>query len=180
LRPNNLYLAMVDFNTIILQYGEQGDKTGWTYIEVPADIAQQILPDNKRSFRVRGLLDNFPIAGMSLMPIGEGNFMMALRQEIRKGIRKGRGAMLRVRLEHDKDFKIEMPEDLQECFDFEQPEAFAYFNNLAKSHQGYFIKWITDAKTIETRANRIAKTINAALRRMDYGAMLREQKKLRE
>jgi hypothetical protein len=46
--------------------------------------------------------------------------MMALRQEIRKGIRKGRGAMLRVRLEHDKDFKIEMPEDLQECFDFER------------------------------------------------------------
>jgi hypothetical protein len=28
---------------------------------------------------------------MALMPMGEGNFIMALREEIRKGIRKGEG-----------------------------------------------------------------------------------------
>ncbi len=171
---------MVDFTTIILQVAEQGDRMGWTYIEVTADVAQQLLPGNKKSFRVRGKLDNFEIAGMALMPVGSGNFFMSLREEIRKGIRKTKGATLRVQLEHDIDFKIEMPDDLKDCFDYEQPEAFEYFNSLAKSHQGYFIKWITDAKTEETRANRIAKTINAAIRRMDYGAMLREQKKLRE
>jgi hypothetical protein len=33
---------MVDYNTIILQFGEQGEKTGWTYILVPADVAQEI------------------------------------------------------------------------------------------------------------------------------------------
>ncbi|MBD1383704.1 DUF1905 domain-containing protein [Mucilaginibacter rigui] len=170
---------MVDFTTIILQVSEQGDKNGWTYLVVPADVAQQLLPGNKKAFRVRGKLDDFAIAGMALMPVGGGDFFMSLREEIRKGIRKTKGAMVRVQLEHDKDFKIEIPADLQECFDFEQPEAFEYFSGLAKSHQGYFIKWITDAKTEETRANRIAKTINAAVRRMDYGAMLREQKKLR-
>jgi hypothetical protein len=166
---------MVDFNAIILQFGEQGDKTGWTYIEIPADIARQIQPNNKRSFRVKGLLDNFTVAGMALMPVGNGNFMMALREEIRRGIRKSSGAMLRVRLEFDKDFKIEMPADLQECFEFE-PDAYAFFNSLAKSHQGYFIKWITDAKTEQTRANRIANTINATLRRMGYAMMIRELK----
>jgi hypothetical protein len=170
---------MVDFNTIILQFNEYGDKTRWTYIEIPADMARQLKPNDKRSFRVRGLLDDFPVAGMSLMPMGEGKHIMALRQEIRKGIRKSRGAMLRVRLEFDVDFKMEVPDDLQECFDFE-PEAYAYFSGLTKSHQGYFIKWINDAKTEETRANRIASTINATLRRMDYGAMLREKKKLKE
>jgi uncharacterized protein YdeI (YjbR/CyaY-like superfamily) len=87
--------------------------------------------------------------------------------------------MLRVRLEFDPDFKLEVPEELQECFDFE-PAAADYFNSLTKSHRGYFIKWINDAKTEETRANRIASTVNAALRRMDYGMMLREKKKLRE
>ncbi|MCO5933967.1 YdeI/OmpD-associated family protein [Mucilaginibacter sp. RB4R14] len=171
---------MVDFATIILQVTEQGDRMGWTYIEVPADVAQQLLPGNKKSFRVRGKLDNFEIAGMALMPMGSGNFFMSLRKEIRKGIRKTKGATLRVQLETDMDFKIEMPDDLKDCFDYEQPEAFEYFNSLAKSHQGYFIKWITDAKTEDTRANRIAKTINAAIRRMDYGAILREQKMLRE
>nr|WP_231876113.1 YdeI/OmpD-associated family protein [Mucilaginibacter sp. L294] len=178
--PNTIYLGMVDFSTIILQVAEQGDRLGWTYLIVPADVAQQLLPGNKKAFRVRGKLDDFAIAGMALMPVGGGDFFMSLREEIRKGIRKGRGAMLRVQIEHDKDFKLEIPADLQECFEFGEPEALEYFNSISKSHQGYFIKWITDAKTTETRANRIAKTINAAMRRMDYGAMLREQKKLRE
>jgi hypothetical protein len=180
LPANTIYLGMVEFTTIILQIAEQGDRSGWTYIEVPADVAAEILPGNKKSFRVRGKLDDFAITGMALMPLGSGNFFMSLREEIRKGIRKRKGATLRVQLEHDKDFKIEIPEDLKDCFDFEQPEAFEFFNGLAKSHQGYFIKWITDAKTTETRASRIAKTINAAVRRMDYSTMLREQKKLRE
>lgn len=170
---------MIDYTTIMRQYGENGDKTRWTFVIVPLDVVQQILPGNKRSVRVRGWLDEYPVAGMSLMPVGEGDFILALKAGIRKAIRKESGAMLRLRLEHDKDFKVEMPADLQECFEFEQPEAFDYFDSLSKSHQGYFIKWIADAKTEETRANRIAKTINAAARRMDYGAMLKEQKRLR-
>jgi hypothetical protein len=170
---------VIDYNTIILQFNEQGDKTGWTYIEVPADLAQQIHPESKQAFRVRGWLDDLAIAGISLLPMGQGNYMMALRHEIRKGIRKSKGAMLRVRLEFDADFKMEAPDDLLDCFEFE-PEALDYFNSLSKSHRGYFIKWINDAKTEQTRANRIANTINATLRRLDYGAMLRELKKLRE
>src|SRR5437588_8366020 len=119
---------MIEFVTIILQFAEQGEKTGWTYIEIPADIAQQIKPGNKKSFRVKGMLDAFPVNGMALMPMGEGNFIMALKAEIRKGIRKRAGAMLQVRLEADNDFKVEMPSDLQECFDFE-PEACEFFNS---------------------------------------------------
>src|ERR1700748_1799847 len=116
---------MVTLDTIILQFDEQGEKTGWTYIEVPADIAQQLKPGNKQSFRVRGMLDGFAIAGIALMPMGEGNFIMALKAEIRKGIHKNAGAMLQVKLEVDNDYKVEVPADLQECFDFE-PEAQAF------------------------------------------------------
>jgi hypothetical protein len=167
---------MVEFNTIILQFAEQGEKTGWTYIEIPPDIAQQLKPGNRKSFRVKGMLDGFAVAGIALMPMGEGNFVMALKAEVRKGIHKSAGAMLQVKLEEDKDFKIEMPDDLQECFDFE-PEAFDFFNTLAKSHREYFIKWIDSAKTTETRNKRIANTINAMLRKWDYGKMIREMRK---
>src|SRR3978361_2271301 len=124
---------MIQFTTIILQFAEQGEKTGWSYIEIPADIAQQMKPGNKKSFRVRGMLDALAIKGMALMPMGEGNFIMALKAEVRKGIQKNAGAMLHIKLEEDIDFKIETPGDLQECFDFE-PEAFEFFNSLAKSH----------------------------------------------
>src|ERR1700733_1650593 len=110
---------MVEFTTIILQFAEQGEKTGWSYIEIPADIAQQLKPGNKKSFRVKGMLDAFPVSGMALMPIGEGNFIMALKAEVRKGIHKRAGAMLQVKLEPDDDYKIEMPYELKECFDFE-------------------------------------------------------------
>jgi len=167
---------MISYNTIILQFGEQGEKTGWTYIEIPADLAQEMKPDNKKSFRVRGTLDNLPINGIALMPMGEGAFIMAINAEMRKGIRKHKGAMLQVTLEEDVDYKVVMPDDLQECFDFE-PYALEFFNTLAKSHRNYFIKWIEQAKTQPTRDIRITATINAMLRKWDYGTMIRAMKK---
>ncbi|AYL97406.1 YdeI/OmpD-associated family protein [Mucilaginibacter celer] len=170
---------MVDFTAIILQFAEQGEKTGWTYIEIPADVAQQMKPGNKKSFRVKGKLDELEVRGMALMPMGEGNFILAIKREICKSLHKGRGAMLRVRLESDDDFKFTIPEDLQECLEYEA-DGNHFFMSLAESHRGYFIKWIESAKTEATRANRIASTVNAMARRMDYGQMLREQKKLRE
>jgi hypothetical protein len=167
---------MIEFNTIILQFAEQGEKTGWSYIEIPASLAQQLKPGNKRSFRVKGMLDGFAVSGMALMPMGGGNFIMALKTEIRKAIRKTAGAMLQVKLEMDNEYKVEVPDDLQECFEFE-PEAMGFFNSLAKSHRDYFIKWIEQAKTNETRAKRIINTINAMLRKWDYGKMMREMKR---
>jgi uncharacterized protein YdeI (YjbR/CyaY-like superfamily) len=79
-------------------------------------------------------------------------------------------------LEEDVDYKVETPADLQECFDFE-PEAAEFFNSLAKSHREYFIKWINDAKTSETRAKRIVNTVNAMLRKWAFNVMLREMRK---
>ena len=167
---------MIEFSTVILQFNEQGEKTGWTYIEIPADIAQQIKHGNKKSFRVKGMLDGLEISGRALLPMGEGGFILPLKAEIRRGIRKGAGAMLQVKMEEDKDFKIEMPDDLQECFDFE-PEALDHFNSMPKSHRNYFIKWINDAKTAETRNKRIVNAVNAMLRKWDYGQMIRNMRK---
>jgi hypothetical protein len=167
---------MIQFNAMILQFGEMGEKTGWRYIEVSAEIAQELLPGNKKSFRVKGKVDNYPISGFALMPMGDGKFIMPLKQEIRRAIHKEAGAMVIVKLEEHKDFKVEMPADLQECFDFD-PEAFEQFKSMPMSHRNYFIKWITDAKTDETRAERIVNTVNAMLRKWSYNVMIREMRK---
>lgn len=167
---------MIKFDTIIYQFAEQGEKTGWTYITIPQDLALELKPGNKKSFRVKGFLDHFPIAGVALMPWGDGSFIMAINADMRKGIHKHKGAMLTVQLETHDDFAIEMPEDMKECFDYEQPEAMEFFNSLAKSHREYFYKWINSAKTESTRATRIANTINAAVRRMGYPEMMRDLK----
>jgi hypothetical protein len=167
---------MVEFASTILQFADQGEKTGWSYIDISADLAQQMKPGNKKSFRVRGMLDGLAVKGMALMPMGDGNFIMALKADVRKALHKNAGAMLHARLEEDTDYKVEVPDDLKECFDFE-PEAWDFFNSLAKSHRDYFIKWIEQAKTGETRAKRVVNTVNAMLRKWKYNEMLRAMKK---
>jgi hypothetical protein len=166
---------MVEFDTIMLQFAEQGEKTGWTYIEIPADIAQQLKPNTRTSFRLRGLLDNLQVNGMAVMPMGDGNFIMALKAEVRKKLHKNAGAMLHVCVEEDTDYKVEIPGGLQECFDFE-PEAQGFFDSLPKSHREYFIKWINEAKTSETRAKRTVNTVNAMLHKWKFNEMLRAMK----
>ena len=167
---------MVTFTAIIFKFGEMGEKTGWTYVDIPADIAQQIKPGNRKSFRVRGTLDHFAIAGVAVMPMGNGNFILTLNADMRKGVRKREGAMLQVSLEEDVDFKLVVPDDLYECL-ADEPEALDFFNSLLESHRRYFVNWLNSAKTIETRAKRIGMICHAMNNRMNYSEMIRAAKK---
>ena len=165
---------MVSFITTLLKFDKQGEKTGWTYIEMPADIAEQLIPGNKKSFRVKGKLDNYSIAKVSLLPMGGGSFIIAVNAAMRKGIGKRYGAMVTVKIEVDKE-EINLPDDLNECLN-DEPKALDFFNTLAKGHRNYFIKWVDSAKTIETRTKRMAMMINALARKMGYPEMIRESK----
>ncbi len=79
---------MVCFSTIIKKFEEKGEKTGWTYIDIQAGIAQQLIPNNKKAFRVKGKLDEYIFEGISLVPMGGGDFIMPINATIRKNIRK--------------------------------------------------------------------------------------------
>lgn len=167
---------MVEFSSIILQFAQQGEKTGWTYIEIPFHIAEALKPGNKKSFRVKGMLDAYAIRGIALLPMGEGNFIMALNAEMRKALKKRKGAIVHANLEVDNDYCIEPPADLMDCLE-DEPGAIAFFNQLAKSHRDYFVKWIDSAKTFETRSRRIAQTVIAMAKGWDYGTMIRTFRK---
>src|SRR4249919_3998097 len=93
---------MIHFTTIISKFDDQGEKTGWTYIKIPAEIAGRLQPGSKKSFRVKGKLDDCEINGISLLPMGDGDFIMALNADLRKAIGKRKGAMLTVQLAVDK------------------------------------------------------------------------------
>ncbi|MEP7257394.1 MAG: YdeI/OmpD-associated family protein [Flavitalea sp.] len=166
--------AMIVFTTSILQFEEKGEKTGWTYIAIPSGIAGRIKPGHKKSFRVKGSLDDYAFEGVSLLPMGEGNFIMPLNGAIRKAIHKRKGAKLRVRMEEDNK-PLKPPAGFMESLQ-DEPEALAYFNSLAGSHRNYFMKWIAAAKTEQTRIRRIALAVNAFIKKQDYGAMIRANK----
>ena len=166
--------VMVKFKSTILKFNEMGEKTGWSYIEIPAHIAKKLKPGCKVSFRVKGKLDNFPIKQVSLLPMGEGNFIMPINAIIRKGIKKTKGATLNVQLEDDKsEFKLNP--DFIACLE-DEPEAMKFFKSQPGSHQKYFSKWIDSAKTDATKAKRIAMAVNALSRKLNYAEMLREDK----
>lgn len=162
---------MIQLTTLIKQFAEQGEKTGWTYIKIPAAIAEKLKPNNKRSFRVRGSLDNYAFEGMALIPFGGGDFIMALNAYIRKKTGKRKGAMLQVKIEVDNN-PVKMNAELLECL-ADEPEGLSFFNTLTPGHRNYFSKWIESAKTEATKTKRIAQTINALSNHQDYGQMLR-------
>ena len=162
---------MVKFTTTIHKFEQQGEKTGWTYIEIPADIAQQLKPGNKKSFRVKGKLDDFKFDGIALLPMGGGIFIMALNAGMRRGIGKRKGAMLKVQLaEDEKGFVFN--KDFIDCLN-DEPKAKDFFQTLTGSHQKYFSKWIDDAKTEPTRVKRMTMSVNALAKKWGYPQMLR-------
>lgn len=158
---------MLQFTTTILKYGQNGEKTGWTYIEVPQGLALQLKPENKKAFRVKGLLDHCPFEGISLVPVGEGNFILPLNAALRKQLKKGEGAPLQVRLQVDTK-EYQLPADLLQCL-ADEPLALAYFNKLPPSHQKYYGRWIDEAKTEPTRIKRIATAVNTLANGGNFG-----------
>ncbi len=165
---------MVKYNTTILRFQKMGEKTGWTYIVVPADVVQQLKPGDKKGFRVKGKLDSYKFSGKSILPMGNGEFILTINGDDRKKLGKRHGAMITVELSCDKtEYKLNT--EFMDCIS-DEPEAHKFFNTLTRSHQNYFSKWIESAKTEETKAKRIAQSLNAFLKGLGYPEMLREQK----
>jgi len=168
---------MIQFNAVIKKFAKQGEKTGWSYIEIPSEIASQIKPDYKKSYRVKGSLDNYKIERTSLIPMGGGSFIIPINATIRKALGKRQGATIKVSLTEDVR-AVQINKAFLICL-ADEPSALQFFNSLPGSHRNYFSKWIESAKTEETKANRIARAVTALSRKLGYAGMLRMQKEER-
>ncbi len=166
-------LGMITYTTRILRFAEMGEKTGWMYIEIPADVAEKINPGVKKSYRVKGKFDNYKIEKVAVLPMGEGAFIIPFNAQMRKATGKKNGATLKVSLELDERI-IPINAELLACL-ADEPTALKYFKSLPKSHQGYFSKWIDTAKTDSTKAKRIAESVNGLLKHKNFGDKLREK-----
>jgi Domain of unknown function (DUF1905)/Bacteriocin-protection, YdeI or OmpD-Associated len=166
---------MVQLTTVMKRFGRQGEKTGWTYIEIPSDLAQELKPGNKKEFKVKGKLDTYAISRVSLLPMGGGSFIMPINAAMRKAIGKRHGAMVKVQLTEDKA-EFVFNKDFMDCL-ADEPAAMVFFKTLPGSHQRYFSKWIDSAKTEQTKSKRIAQAVNALAKRHGYPEMLRALKK---
>ncbi len=167
---------MITFKATLQKFEKMGEKTGWTFIVVPAAIAERIKPAVKVSYRVKGSIDHHPLKMVAMVPMGEGDYIIPVNAGMRKGIRKEEGAEVEVALEEDTDEFVLSP-DLMNTLEYE-PEALEKFSSMPKSHQKYFSNWIESAKTIETRTRRITMSVKGLAMGMDYGEMIRHFKKI--
>lgn len=169
---------MVSFTAILLKFKSMGEKTGWTYIEVPEKISTQLKPDWRKSFRVKGKMDDHAIKGVALLPMGGGGFIMPVNATMRKAIGKKQGAKVAMQLVVD-DKPLKLSADLMACLS-DEPKAISNFQKLPPSHQQYYSKWVEGAKTEPTKTKRITNVVWAMERGMSYSEMIRALKKERD
>lgn len=163
---------MVRFIATMHRFDQQGEKTGWTYIEIPEDLAQKLKPGNRKEFKVKGKLDSYELKRTSLLPMGGGIFIMAINATMRKAIGKKHGAVVKLQLEADESAFV-FNKDFMACLK-DEPPAKRFFESLTGSHQRYFSKWIDSAKTEKTKVKRITLAVNALARKWGYPEMLQD------
>jgi len=166
---------MHSFKTILQKFASKGEKTGWTYVDIPPDIITKLKLKTKKEFRIKGIMDDVKFERLACYPIGEGNFIIAINGELRKKLGKKEGAMLSVKLEKDEAAALQSQE-LIDCLN-EDKGALEQFNSLLLSQRNYFHRYVYDAKGSATKAGRIVNTINAMHKKQDFGAMIRSLKK---
>lgn len=169
---------MIRFETTLQQFSEKGEKSGWTYIQIPQDLAHSLIPNQRKSFRVKGHLDAFPIKSVAVMPMGDGSFILPVNATMRKGIHKKKGAMVSVSLSVDKATP-EIPPAFADCL-ADEPVAKAFFEQLPLSHRNYYCKWVTAVKSEILQANRMAQVLDALLLNQNFGTFMQSLKAMKK
>lgn len=164
----------LSFDTILKKFGEMGEKTGWTYLEIPVKISETLMPGQKKSFRVKGKIDDLEIKQTALIPMGEGQFIMPVNATMRKAIRKQKGDKVSLQIQTDTS-PLKISSTFLDCL-ADEPAALKNFKKMPLSHQHYYSKWIDSAKTDATKTKRIAMAVNGLAMGLDYGAMLRAER----
>lgn len=151
---------LVDKNYLLIKIG---DKCAWTFAEIPE------IPMPKTSFgmlRVKGKIDDYEFSNTHLMPLGNGNIGLAIKSSIRKKIKKQAGDIVHIILYEDKTL-LKIPEDLLLCMQDEEG-VLEKFENYTDGQKKAFIDWINSAKTEQTQAERIVKTIDMVQKREKF------------
>lgn len=143
---------LVDKRITILKKETKG---GWHYVLIPG-----IPPKHKNKqglIRVRGTVDGYPLQQFNLLPVKTGEMMLVLNAQLRKAISKKAGERVHVQLFPDES-KVEIPADILDSL-LQSEAAWQFFETLTESNKKYYIDWVQEAKSVDTKVNRIVKMI---------------------
>jgi hypothetical protein len=145
-------IPLIDKDYIVQK---QPGKGGWSYVvisEIPAAEKQAL-----GLIRVSGFIDTYALNQFNLLPMKDGSMLLPLKSAVRKQIGKKEGDTVHVTLYADAS-PVVVPDDILICL-LDAPKAYQFFLTLSDSNQKYYIDWIEAAKRLETKVDRICKTI---------------------
>lgn len=138
------------FQAVIEDAGEGG-----AYVTVPFAVEQVF---GKKRVKVKAWIDGHLYRG-SLVRMGGCDHILGIRKDIREAIGKTFGDVVKIVIEEDSEPReIAIPADLRQAFKT-NPDAEAFFQQLAYTHQKEYVQWIAQAKREETRQGRVAQAI---------------------
>ncbi len=136
-------------------------KGGWHYVRFDGKN-----PKSDKPFGwliVKGSIDQVVISQVKLWPSKGQQLFLPLKLSIRKELQKKEGDLVQVVLYADNS-EIIIPTEFSLCLQ-ESPLAEGFFNRISSTSQKQYVDWIYAAKSVETRAARIAK----AIQKMEQG-----------
>ena len=128
---------------------------GGAFVEVPFDVETAF--GSKRP-KVKTMIEGVPYRGL-LVRMGGPNHILIILKGIREQIGKTFGDEIKVSVEVDVEARVvTVPAELKRAFRSDK-QAQAAFEKLSYTHQREYVTWINEAKKDETRARRIAQTL---------------------
>jgi hypothetical protein len=132
---------------------------GGAYVSIPFDVEQ--IFGNKRP-KVKATIQGVLYRG-TLVRMGGPGHMLPVLKEIREKIGKSFGDEIEIEVEEDTEPRqVEIPQDLKDAFE-SNPPALTFFARLSYTHQKEYIRWIEEARRVETRQTRVARTVEKLL-----------------
>ncbi len=168
---------LIKFTTTLERFGDKGEKSAWTYLRIPEKCLTAWKIKARSPFHVKGKLDDCVLKQKAVMSMGDGQMMLPINATLRKKIKKETGDKVEVALEVDSS-KYIIHKELLLCLE-DEPVAKKHFNSLTNSHQKYYSKWIEEAKTKTTAANRIATAVTTLAMGLNYSEMIHWQRENR-
>ena len=129
--------------------------TGGACIYFPYDVEKEF--GTKGRVPVKATFDGVSYSG-SLVKYGAPQHMLGILKAVREQINKGPGDTVDVTIEKDDSERtVEVPAEFEKLL--KKEKLWTAFDKLSYTHKREYVRWITEAKRDETRANRIAKSV---------------------
>lgn len=136
----------------------EGGRGGGAFVVLPPEVLEKLGGGGGR-FRVRGQLGDVTFAS-STMAMGGGRYCLGLHKATRLAAGVGVGDLAELEIERDDSPReLQLPSELMAALSADQAARTA-FEGLSFSHRREYAEWVAGAKREQTRARRVAETMD--------------------